>query len=39
VKWVTDQSVVDREQSRHGFSSKLKRLFQPALSWRGNGEI
>jgi SM-20-related protein len=39
LNWVTDQSVVDREQSRHGFSSKIKRLFQPALSWRGNGEI
>jgi len=34
LNWVTDQSVVDREQSRHGFSSKIKRLFQPALSWR-----
>jgi hypothetical protein len=33
LNWVTDQSVVDREQGRHGFSSKLKRLFQPALSW------
>jgi SM-20-related protein len=30
LNWVTDQSVVDREQSRHGFSSKIKRLFQPA---------
>jgi len=34
LNWVTEQSVVDREQGRHGFSSKLKRLFQPALSWR-----
>jgi SM-20-related protein len=34
LNWVTDQSVVDREQGRHGFSSKIKRLFQPALSWR-----
>ena len=30
LNWVTDQSVVDHEQGRHGFSSKLKRLFQPA---------
>jgi SM-20-related protein len=28
LNWVTDQSVVDREQGRHGFSSKIKRLFQ-----------
>ena len=34
LNWVTDQSVVDREQGRHGFSSKIKQLFQPALSWR-----
>jgi SM-20-related protein len=34
LNWVTDQSVVDREQGRHGFSSKIKRLFQPALLWR-----
>jgi SM-20-related protein len=34
LNWVTDQSVVDREQGRHGFSSKIKRLFQPALSWQ-----
>ena len=27
---LVDQSVVDREQSRHGFSSKIKRLFQPS---------
>ncbi len=26
LNWVTDQSVVDREQGRHGFSSKLKKL-------------
>jgi SM-20-related protein len=32
LNWVTDQSVVDREQGRHGFSSKIKRLFQPMLS-------
>ena len=30
LNWVTDQSVVDREQSRHGFSSMIKRLFQPS---------
>jgi SM-20-related protein len=30
LNWVTEQSVVDREQSRHGFSSTIKRLFQPA---------
>ena len=34
LNWVTDQSVVEREQGRHGFSSTIKRLFQPALSWR-----
>jgi SM-20-related protein len=34
LNWVTDQSVVDREQGRHGFSSTIKRLFQPTLSWR-----
>ena len=34
LNWVTDKSVVDHEQGRHGFSSKIKRLFQPAL-WRG----
>lgn len=34
LNWVTEQSVVDREQSRHGFTSTIKRLFQPALSWR-----
>jgi len=33
LNWVTDQSVVDREQGRHAFSSKIKRLIQPALSW------
>ena len=33
LNWVTDQSVVDREQGRHAFSSTLKRLIQPALSW------
>lgn len=26
LNWVTDQSVVDREQGRHGFSAKLKAL-------------
>jgi len=31
LNWVTDQSVVDREQGRHGFSSAIKRIFQPAL--------
>jgi SM-20-related protein len=34
LNWVTDQSVVDREQGRHGFSSKIKRLLQPTLPWR-----
>jgi SM-20-related protein len=34
LNWVTDQSVVDREQGRHGFTSKIKQLFEPALSWR-----
>jgi len=34
LNWVTDQSVVDREQGRHAFSSRIKRLFQPTLSWR-----
>ena len=28
LNWVTSQAVVDREQSRHGFSSRIKRLFQ-----------
>lgn len=27
LNWVTDQSVVEREQGRHGFSTKLKALF------------
>lgn len=27
LNWVTDQGVVEKEQSRHGFSSKLKKLF------------
>jgi len=27
LNWVTDQSVVEREQGRHGISSKLKQLF------------
>lgn len=27
LNWVLDQSVVDREQGRHGFSSKIKKLF------------
>lgn len=26
LNWVTSQDVVDREQSRHGFSTKLKKL-------------
>jgi SM-20-related protein len=34
LNWVTEQSVVDREQGRHGFSSTIKRIFQPALAWR-----
>jgi len=28
LNWVTDQAVVDHEQNRHGFSSKLKKLFR-----------
>ena len=27
LNWVTEASVVKREQSRHGFSSKIKKLF------------
>lgn len=27
LNWVTDDSVVRREQARHGFSAKVKRLF------------
>jgi len=27
LNWVTDQGVVDHEQNRHGFSSRLKKLF------------
>ena len=27
LNWVTDQSVVDREQGRHGFSARLKAFF------------
>jgi hypothetical protein len=34
LNWVTEQSVVDREQGRHGFTSNLKRLFQPAMAWQ-----
>ena len=34
LNWVVDQSVVDREQGRHGFASAIKRIFQPALAWR-----
>ena len=34
LNWVTDQSVVDREQGRHGFSAKIKRLLQPVLAWQ-----
>jgi len=34
LNWVTDQAVVDREQGRHGFSSKMKRLLEPMLAWR-----
>ena len=37
LNWVTDQSVVDREQGRHGLSSQIKRIFQPALSWGRQG--
>jgi hypothetical protein len=32
LNWVTEQSVVDREQGRHGFSSMIKRLFQPVTA-------
>lgn len=28
LNWVLDQSVVEREQGRHGFSSKLKKFFK-----------
>ena len=28
LNWVLDDSVVEREQGRHGFSSKLKKLFR-----------
>ena len=28
LNWVLDQSVVEREQGRHGFSSKIKKLFR-----------
>jgi hypothetical protein len=34
LNWVTEQSVVDREQGRHGLSSTIKRIFLPALAWR-----
>jgi len=27
LNWVTDQSVVEREQGRHGFSARLKAVF------------
>ena len=30
LNWVTDQSVVDRDHTRHGSSSKIKRLFRGA---------
>ena len=39
LNWVTDQSVVDREQGRHGFSSKVKRLLQSVLPARPSGEL
>jgi len=39
LNWVTDQSVVDREQGRHGFSSKVKRLLQSVLPGRRSGEL
>jgi hypothetical protein len=32
VNWVTDESVVAREQSRHRFSAFFKRLLSPAKS-------
>ena len=35
LNWVTDQSVVDREQSRHRFSTKLKKV-KRALFGRKN---
>jgi hypothetical protein len=28
LNWVLDQSVVEREQGRHGFSSSLKKFFK-----------
>lgn len=28
LNWVTDQKVVEREQGRHGFSSKIKKILQ-----------
>jgi len=30
LNWVTDESVVRREQTRHRFSARLKRFFAPA---------
>jgi SM-20-related protein len=39
LNWVTDQSVVEREQGRHGFSSKVKRLLQLVLPGRPAGEL
>ncbi len=30
LNWVTDQSVVQREQARHRFSARMKRLFASA---------
>jgi SM-20-related protein len=31
LNWVLDQGVVDREQSRHGLSSWLKKIFPPKM--------
>ena len=28
INWVSDEKVVEREQGRHGFSSKLKKFFK-----------
>jgi SM-20-related protein len=39
LNWVTDRSVVEREQGRHGFSSKVKRLLQSVLPGRPAGEL
>jgi hypothetical protein len=35
LNWVTDESVVRREQGRHGLGSKLKSLFGRAKAYQG----